>query len=197
MGRLVLINKYQQTLFWHTLTTTNNPYMTNNQHDLKWFVLMTRPRAEKQVGRGLSERSVENFVPLQRQLKQWHDRKKWVDVPIFNSYIFVRTSEIRRNEVFAVNGITRYLSIGGQVCTVTNSEIERIRRICSFAGKVNIEHGHLQRGDEVEIMDGHFTGLRGQLLATKSGNRIKISIESLSCFAIVELDRTNVQKIIA
>ena len=174
--------------------------MTTMLDDLqhkKWFVLMTRPRAEKQVGGRLTENNFENFVPLQRQLKQWHDRKKWVETPLFNSYIFVRTTDQQRNQVFNINGITKYVSIGGQVCTLTTTEIERIKRLCSFNGQVKIEQGRLQTGDEIEIIDGHFAGLHGHLLTTSTNNKIKISIASLNCFATVELDINNVQKIIA
>ena len=95
-----------------------------DDHQLKkWFVLTTRPRAEKQVGVRLTENNFENFVPLHRQLKQWHDRKKWVESPLFNSYIFVRTTDQQRNQVFNIKGTIKYISFGGQVCTITTTEI--------------------------------------------------------------------------
>ncbi len=158
---------------------------------------MTRPRFEKQVGGQLTEYSFENLVPMQRQLRQWRDRKKWVEIPLFYSYIFVCTSERRRNEVFKIYGLTKYLSFGGQICTVTANEIERIKRLCSYDGKVIVEQGRLQHGDIVEIIEGHFAGLHGQVLSTSKKQKIRLSIASLNCIATIELSPNNVQKKIA
>ncbi|MCC6721057.1 MAG: UpxY family transcription antiterminator [Bacteroidia bacterium] len=170
--------------------------MLNDTQHKKWYVLQTRPRVEKQVGGRLTEKHFENFVPLQRQLRQWHDRKKWVEMPLFSSYIFVRTEDKFRSKVFEVGGLLKYVSIGGQICVLTEQEIERVKRLCSYSGQVNIEQGLLKAGDEIEIIDGHFAGLHGQLTTTPTNHKIKISIASLNCFATVELDKNNVKKII-
>ena len=161
----------------------------------KWFVVVAKPRAEKQVSKRLSEAGIENFLPLQRQLHIWHDRKKWVDVPLFFSYIFVRIEEKLRNEVFGVGGIVKYLSIGGKVATLTENEIERIHRLCEWLGEVAIEEGTLRKGDEVEILAGHFKGLRGQTLDDGGKKLLRIAIEGLGCVATVRLNEEEVKKI--
>ena len=33
------------------------------------------------------------YCPCQRTLKKWSDRKKWVDEPVFKSYIFVKSPD--------------------------------------------------------------------------------------------------------
>lgn len=169
----------------------------SNQQLKKWFVLMTRPRSEKRVGARLSESNIENFVPLKRELRQWRDRKKWVEMPLFNYYIFVQTTEKLRHEVFNHVGVTKYVSHAGKICTLSEEEIERVKRLCSFEGQLKIEKGLLNKGDEVEILEGHFMGLRAYLVTGGSKNKIKISIPSLSCFATVEMDKNNVQKVVA
>ena len=115
--------------------------MTLDLHNKKWHDLVTHPRAAKKVGMRLSEVEIENFVPLQKQLRQWHDRKKWVDVPLFSYYIFVYISTKKRHEVFQIMGITKFLSIDGKLSTIPTEEIERIKRLCSYAGKVKVEQG--------------------------------------------------------
>jgi hypothetical protein len=44
--------------------------LTLDLHNKKWHVLVTHPRAAKKVGMRLSEVEIENFVPLQKQLRQ-------------------------------------------------------------------------------------------------------------------------------
>jgi transcription antitermination factor NusG len=112
-------------------------------------------------------------------------------------HIFVQTTEKKRHEVFEHIGVTKYVSLAGKICTLTEAEIERVKRLCSFEGELKIEQGLLNRGDEVEILEGHFIGLRGHLVTAGSKNKIKISIPSLNCFATLEMDINKVQKIIA
>ncbi|MBO4740830.1 MAG: UpxY family transcription antiterminator, partial [Bacteroidales bacterium] len=57
--------------------------------DLHWVTFNTKPRAEKKVNELLIRNGFEPYLPLQRSLHKWHDRKKWVETPLFNSYIFV------------------------------------------------------------------------------------------------------------
>ena len=160
----------------------------------EWYVLVTANRAEKKVGAGLSESGIENFVPVHLKLRQWHDRKKWVEMPLFNNYIFVCTDQKSRSEVFKTLGVIRFLTIGGNLCKLNVSEIERIKLLCSYSGRVEIEKGILKKGDELEIMEGHFIGHKGILIKEFNSDKLKISIDSLQCFAVVELSRSNIRK---
>ena len=67
--------------------------MSNNTNTqtARWYLLYTKPRAEKKVALELGLKGYELFLPLQRTLKQWSDRKKWVEEPLFKGYIFIYT----------------------------------------------------------------------------------------------------------
>lgn len=162
----------------------------------QWFVIITKPRAEKKVGKRLTEIGFENFVPLQRQLRQWHDRKKWVEVPIFGSYIFVKTDDRNRNKIFEVVGILRYLSIAGQVAVLKNEELERIKRLCAFDGIIDISNSSFDVGEEVEIIEGPFIGFRGILISTDNKNKLRVHFANLNCFATVDIDKQLCRKLI-
>lgn len=171
--------------------------MKNTTADnLKWYVLRTKPKAEKQVSKRLTASCIENFLPLQKQLRNWHDRKKWIETPLFNSYIFVKTEDKLRSHVFKVGGLLKYLYIGGQICILTEQEIERVRRLCSYSEPVNIEQENFERGDEVEILEGHFIGLHGELLQNEDKHKLKISIAGLGCFATVFISKNIVRKVL-
>lgn len=165
------------------------------QNNRKWYVLTTKPRAEKQVSRRLTESGIEHFLPLQRRLRFWKDRKKWVEIPLFNSYIFVKIEERLRSKIFAVGGLVKYVSFGGQIAVLAEQEIDRIKCLCRFSGIVSIEQGNLTIGAEVEVMEGHFAGFRGQLLQIEGKNKLKLSIAGLGCFATVEIEKKFVRKI--
>jgi hypothetical protein len=54
-------------------------------HEKHWLVIYTKPRAEKKVNERLLEEGFETYLPLQKVIRQWSDRKKKVEVPLFNS----------------------------------------------------------------------------------------------------------------
>ncbi len=162
--------------------------------DRKWFVILTKSRAEKQAGKRLTELEIENFVPLHRQLKQWHDRKKWVETPLFNSYIFVRTENKNRNKVFQVGGVLKYLSNCGQVSVLTDQEVERVKRLCKFDGEVQISDNSFEIGQEVEIIEGQFLGFIGTLTTTDNKSKLRLYFADLNCFASVEIDKKYCKK---
>ncbi len=56
---------------------------------MPWYVLYTKSRNEKKLTQLLSEKGFDVYCPLQETVKQWSDRKKKVQEPIFKSYIFV------------------------------------------------------------------------------------------------------------
>ena len=66
-------------------------YKVENRN-YKWYPVYTHPRAEKKAHQALSNKGIETYLPLRRQLKQWSDRKKWVDEPFIKSYLFVHIS---------------------------------------------------------------------------------------------------------
>ena len=161
----------------------------------KWFVLTSPPKAVKQVSRRLTENGIENYLPLQRQLRTWHDRKKWVEMPLFFSYIFIKAPEKQRNQVFEVEKSLKFVSIGGQICTLTGQEIERMRRLCNSPEPVKVEHQNFESGDEVIITAGHFEGFRGQLIQNGINPHLKISFSGLGCCATVLVNKDYVRKI--
>jgi transcriptional antiterminator RfaH len=61
--------------------------------NLKWYPVYTQPRAEKKAYSALIDKGIEAYLPLHRRLKQWSDRKKWVEEPLISSYLFVRIAD--------------------------------------------------------------------------------------------------------
>ena len=54
-----------------------------------WYALYTKPRWEKKIDAALLKKGIEAWCPLQKIEKQWSDRKKIIEEPLFKSYIFI------------------------------------------------------------------------------------------------------------
>ena len=62
--------------------------MTADKDSKKWFAIYVKSRNEKKVSKTLNDIGIESFLPLITKIKQWSDRRKKVDEPLFNSYLF-------------------------------------------------------------------------------------------------------------
>ena len=72
---------------------------------MNWYVVYTKPKWEKKVAEQLINSGIECYCPLITQVRQWSDRKKKVEVPLFNSYVFVQLPDAERNKVFQSVGV--------------------------------------------------------------------------------------------
>ena len=157
-----------------------------------WFVLYTRPNFEKIIYKKLKELGCNTYLPLQKELRHWNDRTVWIETPLFRSYIFIKTNLKEKDKAFKVNGILNYVSFGSHLAILSEKEIERIKQICSYKGKLSIEFDNPELGAKVEINEGALKGLIGFVTDTNDNRKIHIHIESLNCFACVTINSDSI-----
>ena len=127
---------------------------------MPWYVLYTKPRQEKKVADSLNSIGIDAYCPLVSQMKQWSDRKKKVQVPLINSYVFVNIGEHQREDVFKVSGIVRFLFWLGKPAVVRAIEIETLR--ISLEGVIaSFEIEEIRKDSFVTLEKGPFKGAEG------------------------------------
>ena len=65
-----------------------------------WKVIYTASRQEKKVAVLLERFGIAYYLPLVKKLRLWSDRKKWVEMPLFNGYVFVKPEPGIRDKVW-------------------------------------------------------------------------------------------------
>ena len=144
---------------------------------MPWFVIYTKSRNEKKIAELLQKNGVESFCPLVKLKKNWSDRKKIVETPLFNSYVFVNVSEKDRNVVFNVPGVIRYLFWLKKPAIVKDSEIESLKAVLNDTmDSFSIEN--YQNGDTIKISEGVFKGLDG-VIEKQSNNKLHVILENV------------------
>lgn len=121
---------------------------------------------------------IEVYCPVITTVRQWSDRKKKVTAPLFTSYIFVRLKEKDRNQVFAANGVVRYLFWLGKPAIVRDQEIETIERWLNNDQYEDIEVRSFTPGERVEIQSGPMKGQKG-VVKEVGRKEIRLVLESL------------------
>ena len=145
-----------------------------------WKVVYVSSRAEKKVAERLKENGIECYMPMKKELKQWSDRKKMVESPLINGYVFVNPSALDRDKVLQYSGVLHYVRYNSGDAIVRDIEIEALRSIEQKGYFVNAEFSKpLNTGDRVSIEYGPFKGLFGSVKTQAKESIYTISIEGI------------------
>jgi len=147
---------------------------------MNWYVVYTKPKWEKKVAEKLTQEGIECYCPLITQVKQWSDRKKKVEVPLFNSYVFVQLPEADRNTVFVVPGIVRYLFWLGKPAIVRDEEITLIQKNLNASNIADVSVSSMQVGDRIKLDSGAFSN-QDAIVQEISKTHYILVLESLGC----------------
>jgi len=176
---------------------TDTPLVITNEQVLQvlhWYALYTRPRFEKKVDSLLQEKGIEVYLPLQTVVRQWSDRKKKVDEPLFRSYVFVHVTAMARSRSLWVDGVIKLVGFGGKPSIIPDDQIEALKRFLK-EGTILEPCDYLVAGDWVEVTHGPFQGIKGRLLEKRSLRRFVISIDAIRQSLAVEIDPALLHKI--
>ena len=162
--------------------------MDSQKDHKKWIAVYTKPRHEKTVENELLKKGFEVYLPILKERRKWSDRKKWVEFPLFRSYIFVRT-EIK-NSLFVLQtmGVVKVIKFGGEVAVIQNDSIRAI--------KLMIEGGYMPeaidyfvKGETVEVKSGPLKGLIGEVIRVDNSDRLLVRVDAIQHSISVQIDR--------
>ena len=142
--------------------------------------MYTKPKWEKKVAEQLQKRGIECYCPLVTQMRQWSDRKKKVEVPLFNSYVFVQVAEGERNAVFECVGVVRYLFWLGKPAIVRTEEIEVIKKWLNTSDTIDVAVSSYQVGDSIQLESGPFSAQTATIQEMTNTHYVLV-LESLGC----------------
>jgi len=163
-------------------------------HRLQWFAVRTRSNYEKRVAALFVEKGIECYLPSFREVHQWKDRKKLIDLPLFPGYLFTRMLDTReaRLSVLRSDGVVNILGQGDAIEPVPDHEIEAVRQLLDSNGRCQA-HPLLQKGAWVRVKRGPLKDLEGFLIRVKNQSRLVLSVTLLAQSVSTEIDVSDVQ----
>ena len=139
---------------------------------------------------------IDAYLPLIKKLRQWSDRKKWVEVPLIPGYIFVHIDVKDYDRVLQTTGVVTYVRFEGNAAIIPEVQIDLIKRMLLQTDlDVEVSHQQLLVGDRVEVTSGPLIGLKGSLCSHKGRNRVVVGLSQLNLSLLVELPMSLVEKI--
>ena len=161
----------------------------------RWYAVYTHSRAEKRVNDRLNEAGIETFLPLQKTLRQWSDRKKLVEKPLISSYIFVKVIPKEFFTVKTADGVVKFIMLQGKPVVIPEIQINNLRILCGSDAEVAVSSDVYTKGDMVEVVVGSLTGLRGELIRVGKKHKVVIRIIQPGMNLTVDIKTTAIRKL--
>jgi transcription antitermination factor NusG len=150
-----------------------------NLHENKWYVVYTLPKSERKVASSIAAMGIESYLPMHKVIRQWSDRKKKMEVPLFSNYVFVKVDDVRRRLLFSIHELLKFVSIEGKPVVIRENEILTIKKVLSGDFDDISTEEYFQEGMKVRIAHGHFAGLEGVVIKKCNKSRLIIKVEGL------------------
>ncbi|MHA8088161.1 UpxY family transcription antiterminator [Aquirufa sp. Wall-65K1] len=147
---------------------------------MAWYALYTKSRVEKKVALRLKEKGITCYCPLTKKRKQWSDRKKWVEEPLFKSYVFVDIDlALQSSVVRQINGVVNFVYWLQKPAVVQDSEIKAIQNFLSEHSDVEAIGKLVNIGDFVTLDTGALAGQKAEVVGFKNKHEVRLRIDSL------------------
>jgi transcription antitermination factor NusG len=157
-----------------------------------WYAVYTKHQHEKRASEILAHKGFDVLLPLYKAAHKWKDRTKTVSLPVFPSYVFLRTKMDRKLEILMTPGVFWLVENAGRACPIPESDIDAIRKITYSGARVE-PHTYLNCGEHVRVRRGPLTGIEGILTRIKNRYRVVLSVEVLQKAVAVEVDAAIVE----
>ncbi|MDY0907435.1 UpxY family transcription antiterminator [Pedobacter sp. CFBP9032] len=145
----------------------------------RWYPVYTRSRAEKKAFDELNRKGITTYLPLHKTLKQWSDRKKFIEEPLLKSYLFVYISTKEYAEVLMTNGIARFLYFSGKIASMPEQQIEQLKLLLATEQELTIFDYDIKPGQKVLVKAGPFKDMIAEMVSVQNKERIILRLENI------------------
>jgi transcription antitermination factor NusG len=166
------------------------------EKQLNWFVVKTRSRAEQKVAQRISAKGLNVYLPLQKTIRQWSDRKKKVEVPLISSTLFIYLEEKDLSVLFNIPGFHSILHFLGKPAIVREDEINNLKLL--LKEDIKIENGNFEefkKGESIEVIRGPLQGIIATSIDEGRTHKLIVEIESMEQRFIVHIPKSCVRKV--
>ena len=159
-----------------------------------WHVVYVKSRAEKKAEIELRHKNIETYLPLQRKLRQWSDRKKWVEMPLISGYLFVFVSRKEYDTVLQSNYVVSYVRFEGKSAIIPEKQIESLKIMLRQENlEIDVTPQKFEIGQRIEVISGPLIGVTGKLINLKGKNKVAVILEQLGYSAVIEISTENLR----
>ena len=148
--------------------------------DARWYVLYVRSRSEKKVKERLEKNNIEVFLPLIKVVRQWSDRRKHVQVPLFPGYLFLNITPENFSFIREIEGVVGFVKHAKTYATIRERQLQDIRKFLQTGVPVEVQPDTFAPGQRVKITFGPLKDIEGELLEIKNEKQFVVRIDVIN-----------------
>jgi transcription antitermination factor NusG len=154
--------------------------LAESARNTRWYGFRTRSRHEKKVHQQLEDAGLQTFLPMAAEVRQWSDRRKTIEAPLFPGYGFVRIDYASgdRFRVLNVHGIVSFVGPNGSGTPIPDHQIHDLHNLQRHKMPCQ-PHPYLEIGQRVRIRGGALDGVEGVLSEHREDRSLVISLEPI------------------
>jgi transcriptional antiterminator RfaH len=162
--------------------------------DTKWYAIYTKSRAEKKTASELAKRGLKVYLPLQKTIRSWSDRKKTVELPLIPSYLFIKINICSYFDVLNTKGVVKFVCFCGKPVPIPEWQIKNLKILLNSDERFEIILENFEIGERVFIDKGSLIGLRGILIEHRAKHNVLIRIDSIEKNILVNIHPAYLKK---
>lgn len=155
-----------------------------------WWVLHTRPRAEKAIARALFAHQVPFFLPVYEHSRRTGGRLQTSHLPLFSSYVFLRANDEGRTRALETNQIANCIRVSDQ--DELGKELTAVYRTMTSGAPIG-PVAQLVPGTVVTVARGPLAGLAGKVIRHEKRLTLVIEVRLLNQGVSVEIENWMVE----
>ncbi len=163
--------------------------------EAKWFAVYTKYKREKVIRTDLERQGIQAYLPIQKLTRVYASKRKVVEMPLISCYIFVKITKPEYLRVLQTEGVVTFVKIAKNLISIPEKEIEIMKQVVGEGIPVTAEPKGMHRGDEVEIIGGSLTGLKGTLVDNHGDKEVIIDLDNMGYSLRMTLDAKYLRKI--
>ncbi len=168
-------------------TTEHINHLSKDQP--KWFAVYTKYKCEKYIVDNLKSKNIEAYLPLLNVTKKYTSKIKKYQVPLINSYVFVKITKDNYLKVLQTEYVMNFVKIRKNLISIPEEEINLLKRIVGeYQESITSEAIDWIEGQEVEVVAGSLTGLKGRLIEKKNKNRFAVNLNHIGIQLQIEIE---------
>lgn len=147
----------------------------------QWHAVYVSSRTEKKISENLISKGIEAYVPLVKTMRQWSDRKKMVEMPLLNGYVFVKIASADNDKIMQTRGVVNFVRSEGKIATIRDIEIDRLKQLVELGYhlEANGISKKYKEGDKVKITSGVLKGIEAYVVSANEDYQIEVLLESI------------------
>lgn len=160
-----------------------------------WYCLYVKSRHEFVAAAELKRKGIESFLPSAKRLRQWGDRRKIIEFPLFSGYVFVCIPPEPGAFMSSLKtrGVVTFISLAkGNPTPVSPSEIYSLKAVIDSGREFEV-FDHFKEGTRVIVRKGPLCGAEGIIQKKKDTYFFVVNIDILGRSVSVTISADDIE----